>query len=262
MSNPTHEVCVPGRRPTARGQFPGWRPALGWALAAVLAAARAATAGTWTEVGDAGQLPSTAQVTLGLPNSLLTAISGTISTTSDHDMFEIYIPVGSAFSATTVGQPGTIFDTQLFLFDSTGRGVYANDDDAAGAGASLFRSTLPAGSPLGPVTTGYYFLLIDVSGSYPTSSGGVIFPNFSTNPANETAVVGPTGPGGGSTITGYSGTGAETGTYTIALAGAMTAVIVPHPGGLVLLLTGSPCLLTFALVRRVRARSGCVGARG
>ena len=67
----------------------------------------------------------------------LTQITGTISSTTDRDMFEIFITGGGTFSATTVGTPGTVFDTQRYLFDSTGKGVYANDDDIAGAGAKV-----------------------------------------------------------------------------------------------------------------------------
>jgi hypothetical protein len=222
---------------------------LGLALALALAAAPAATAATWTEVGDAGTLPSNAQVAFG--DGGLTSISGSLNSTTDRDMFEIYIDGGGTFSATTVAQPGTVFDTQLFLFDSSGMGVYASDDDPSAAGASQFRSTLPASNPLTPVASGYYFLLIDNSPSFPTGAGGVIFPNFATSAAAEFAVVGPTGPGGGSPITGYSGSGTETGTYTIALTGA--SFIIPEPGTLALLAAGSPVLLALALRRRGRS---------
>ena len=73
------------------------------ALAFLLLPAAAATAAsvTWTEVGDAGQLIGTAQRSSVPKADTLTSISGNLTAASDHDIFEIYIPVGSAFSATT-----------------------------------------------------------------------------------------------------------------------------------------------------------------
>ena len=249
--NRIREETGPARGPRPRAGSIGRRLMLAWAVAAAaLAVAPAAGASAYTENGDAGSLPATAQFTLGAGPGPLTSISGTISSTTDRDMYEIYISGDGTFSATTVGQPGTVFDTQLFLFDSNGRGVFANDDDPNGAGASQFRSTLPAGDPLSPLTPGIYYLLIDNSPSFPTGTGGVIFPNYVTSPAAETAVVGPTGPGGASPITGFSGSGTETGTYTIALTGATA---VPEPGALALMLSAAPGLYAVARLRRRRA---------
>ena len=172
-------------------------------------------AAIWAEVGDAGQLPGTAQITLGA--NPLTAITGTISA-GDADMYLIYIPVAGAFSATTVG--GAAFDTQLFLFTAAGMGVATNDDNGSG-----LLSTLPAGGSF-LVSAGNYYLAISGFNNDPTSVGGLIFP--STFPG----VFGATGPGAGSPVSGWTG-GGGTGAYTITLTGAQFAV--PEPGSVVLL---------------------------
>ena len=63
---------------------------------------------------------------------------------SDSDLYRICLTNGASFSASTLG--GTLpasLDTQLFLFDAQGYGVYANDDWKTSRG-----SKLPAGAPL------------------------------------------------------------------------------------------------------------------
>jgi hypothetical protein len=77
----------------------------------------------------------------------LTSISGTVSSGTDADMYQIFISSPGTFSATTVGTPGTLTDTQLFLFDASGFGVYANDDATT---AFTLRAHLPPGDPNSP----------------------------------------------------------------------------------------------------------------
>jgi hypothetical protein len=147
-------------------------------------------------------------------------------------MYLIFISTPAAFSATTVGTAGTLVDTQLFLFNAAGLGVYGNDDDPSG---TTTRSTLPAGHALSPTTPGLYYLAISSFNRDPTSAGGLIFPSTPF-----TAVVGPTGPGGGSAVTGWTGTGG-TGTYTINLTGANFpdgTANIPEPTTMLLLGTG------------------------
>ena len=218
--------------------------AAGLAMVTVLVLSPTGSAQTWTEEGDAGSLPAIAQITAGIGQ--LTTITGTISNTFDPDMYQIYLTGGGTFSATTVGQPGTLFDTQLFLFDATGRGVYANDDEVGGAS---FRSTLPAFHPLTPTTAGLYYLLVTPFNYFPSSGPptmlNLIFPLVSP----ERAVVGPTGLGGASPITAYTGfVAVETGTYTIRLTG--TEFAVPEPGTLALASIGMFGLLSHARRRR------------
>lgn len=184
-----------------------------------------AQAFVWTEVGDAGNLPSTAQIIYG--DGSLTAISGNLAL-NDADMYAFYVPVGSAFSATTVG--GASFDTELFLFNSSGFGVYVNDDEVSG---SYPQSTLPAGHIYSPSTAGIYYLAISSYDYDPVSPGGEIFPDRPGVPPRSYNVGGPTGPGGGSAISGWSGPGYESGLYTINLTGA--SGIIPEPATMSLL---------------------------
>jgi hypothetical protein len=250
------------------------RLAIACAIAAVLAPAANAPAAslTWAEVGDAGQTLATAQVTFTLSaTDTLAAITGNISAASDHDLFEIRITNCATFSATTVDQFGTpstaLEDTQLFLFNSAGIGVYANDDDANEAAVPSLdeRSSLPAGGSPTMLTPGLYYLLIDASQSYPVSTAGLIFPNFTLTGGaiDSTSVVGPTGVGGASPLSGYTGTAATFGVYEILLTGAAPASVVPEPRSILLLATGILGTLAFSkLARGKRTAANCVGVNG
>jgi len=209
-------------------------------LALTLAMGLAPGAGAipWTEVGDAGDLPATAQVPTG--SGALTSISGSIPSTSatDADMYRIHISTPSTFSATTVGTvglPGTqLQNSQLFLFNAAGLGVYGRDDDPG-----TFRTTLPAGSLLGPQIPGDYFLAISGFARDPVSPGGLIFPS-----SPNTTLFGPTGPGGTQPISGWTGLEAafaSRGNYRIDLTGAefvSVSTLVPEPGTLLLFAAG------------------------
>ena len=180
-------------------------------------------AGTYTEFGDAGQTLSTAQVTGGFPQETpLTHIVGTLGP-GQADIFLIRLTGGQTFSATTVSSSSNFFDTQLFLFDSNGRGVYANDDDPD----SPPQSTLPASDILTPVFPGLYYLAISGSGFLPQSAAGLIFPSTAIPGLLDSGVVGPTGPGGAQTLSGWSSTSSEAGAYDILLTGAEFAA--PEP---------------------------------
>jgi hypothetical protein len=131
-------------------------------------------------------------------------------------MYRIYIDGGRTFSATTVGGVG--FDSELFLFDASGKGVFANDDVPS---RDFAPSTLPAGNPFTPITAGHYYLTITQCCSAPISAGGQI---FTVAGPNHRAVSGPTGAGSDSPVTGYSGTFSQVSTvgapYQIFLTGA------------------------------------------
>ena len=213
---------------------------------------------TYTELpSDAGDLPGTAQVTTGTTGTTLTGISGTttaIGTTGlfDSDMFEIYIANPSTFSASTTAfvVGANNFDSQLSLFTLGGVGVVSNDDAASGGE----QSAIAAGSVTG--AAGYYYLLLSGSGRYATSAGGLIFPNYTDGVTDPSATVGPTGPGGGSAITGYTGNTNEGGRYSIALTGAQFAAFtpVPEPGALAYVLAGAAGLALVLRSRRQAAR--------
>ena len=193
----------------------------------------AASAQVWVEQGDAGQLVGTAQSTNGVGS--LSTITGSLPTAGDVDLFSIRVFDWTQFFAqtSTVG-----FDPQLWLFTSTGMGIAANDDNPGGGLQSIF----PVGNGLYAGRTSPEIVLIGISGFNvdPVSAGGFIFPGgFSV-------VHGPTGPGGASPLSGWSGTGDE-GTYSIALRGAEFAA-VPEPGTMAVLGIGA-----VALLRRRRA---------
>jgi hypothetical protein len=169
------------------------------------------------EQGDAGELPATSQK-VGPPGPL-TSIEGTTSGSQDRDVFQICLTGGGNFSAETRKIPpedGTNFDSQLFLLDKDGKGVYANDDHD---GRNPGPSTLPANHDLTPRTPDVYYLAISHFDFDPVSSAGRIFPNASTG------VVGPTGSGGHRSMTGWMGVGGSPGgSYTIFLTGAKSCI--------------------------------------
>lgn len=176
------------------------------ALALVLGGA-IANGGTFTEVGDAGQLPASAQWPVGVGS--LNTIFGTLGV-NDADMYRIILTGGGTFSASTVNL-GTSIDTQLFLFDSAGIGVYANDDSVG------LQSTLPSGHALTPAAGGVYYLVITRFDLDPASLGVQIFP--------DTPFTGVHAPNLYTAIDGYVGFYSTPGAYQIDLTGAMFSAI-------------------------------------
>jgi hypothetical protein len=193
------------------------------------------TASAWFEFDPAGRLPATAQNTSGAGS--LDVILGELTDLTEVDMFWIRIADAMAFSASTVPDPFTVADPELFLFDRLGKGVYANDD------ANGSQSELPAAHPLGPASAGLYLLAIGRFDNEPVSSSGFIF-------TQNAGVNGPTA-GGGSPITGWDDN--VTGRidlntfYQISLTGGEFANI-PEPATLIL--SGAGLLLAYLLKRR------------
>ena len=175
------------------------------AILSLLALAPAASAAD--EDGDAGDLPATAQ---DLTGAGVATINGTVADANDIDMYRVCVDGGGTFSASSV--VGTSVDTQLFLFDASGRGVYANDDLIDG----VVQSVLPAGHSLTPQARGEYFLAV---GAYNLDPQGADEPIFGPG----TGVVGPTGPGGGDPVSGWGGRPGGPGPYTLTLTGSQCA---------------------------------------
>jgi PEP-CTERM motif len=173
----------------------------------------------YNEIGDAGSTLAGAQ-TVNVAG--FNQIGGTVATSGDADVYGFFITDLSLFSATTIGTPGTLGDTQLFLFNSAGLGVAFNDDIS---GSGTLRAELPLGNALyAALAPGFYYLAISGYNNDAVSAGGDIFPDAFPG------IFGPTGPGGASPLTGFSGV-SSTGTYTINL----TAVSAPEPGSMLLL---------------------------
>lgn len=185
----------------------------------IISFSQQAVAFTWAEVNDAGQLPGTSQITTG--EGLLEFITGFLESPTDVDMYAIFITGSGSFSATTVGWT-TGVDTQLTLFDSSGYGIYSNDDDATDG----LQSTLPDRY----LPPGIYHLAISDWDWDPVSDEGFIFPSHYPFLHLRAEVEGPTDVGGGSPITGWDGLSTSGGgSYTIALTGAATSASVPKP---------------------------------
>jgi hypothetical protein len=210
-----------------------------------LSAATSFAANIYVEGSDAGQTIAAAQPVSTLPGgTTLDAIRGTLF--SGADVFKIYLTGGQTFSATTTAStlPYNNFDTELFLFDSAGLGVYANDDSSV----SPPQSTLPAGSAFTPSASGIYYLALSSSGYTPVSAGGAIFGAFVAT----TDVVGATGAGGSAVLSGWNSFLSGSGPYEVVLTGAQfLPSAIPESSTSVLLLGG---LAVGAWLRSHRAR--------
>jgi hypothetical protein len=118
--------------------------------------ANSAQAFTYTEVGDVGQLISTAQVIdLGNATSTstdpgLTSITGNVARINA-DMFGIFLTGGQLFTASTLPVGGANYNSQIFLFNDQGFGLIANDN-SGGTRRSALSFT--------PTTSGVYYLAI------------------------------------------------------------------------------------------------------
>jgi hypothetical protein len=224
------------------------RRVLGTVLVAASMSLTAFATNIYSETGDAGQSLSSAQfVNLQPGGTALDAIRGVLDA-GDADIFAIYLTGGRTFSATTTASSllFNTFDTQLFLFNSSGVGVYANDDDPS----SPPQSTLPAAISLTPSASGIYYLAISGSGYLPVSSGGFIFPvsgGLLDPSGGSSGAVGPTGPGGSSLLSGWFSTSSESGGYEIILTGAqfLPDTGVPEPSTGLLLGAGLTVLVFF-----------------
>lgn len=157
---------------------------------------------------DVGEFLNNAGVANTQPfGTPLTSIAGNLGGGDNIDLYQIYLPSG-IFTASTVG--GTNLNTQLFLFDSNGIGVIANDDAFPD-----FQSQISQ-----PISTaGNYYLGVSLIGFNPQSASGPIFAIDTTT----NGVQDPSIPGSGfsSSLNGWSSDfspGQEG--YTITVSGA------------------------------------------
>jgi hypothetical protein len=181
-------------------------------MGVLLAAATAANAQVWNEVGDAGELAASAQVVAG--SGPLTTILGSLSD-SDVDMYQIRIDDPSLF----IAQHTNVFnfDSQMWLFNMDGTGVAFNDD-TTGLRSQISNPAVAAGNYLLAIS-GYDRDAVD-------SNGAALWLDTPFN--NQRA---PDGPGAANPVAGWQGTGGNRGDYEIAIRGAS---FVPAPGALAL----------------------------
>jgi hypothetical protein len=197
--------------------------ALGLACLGLVSTANAFVWLEWDH-GDAGSRLATAQTVYG--DGAIDAIRGRLNERPGIDLYKIYLSGGQTFSATVTDTTNSLADTQLFLFDTNGLGVYTNDNRNDN---NLF-SKLPAGNQFTPDTAGMYYLGISKYDIDAIDSGdNLIF----KNPANRNRVHGPDGPGAANSLAGWTTpTDVTEGRYRIALNGAYG---VPEPASLSLL---------------------------
>ena len=162
----------------------------------------------------AGALIGTEQ---DLTGTAPTEIVGTLPNVSDAlldvNLFKFNIVDFLRFSVISLPVLHGVSDTELFLFDSTGHGVYANDDMGGGDPTTFSLACLPSAlnNPclsslppgVGPTSAGVYYLAITRSSDMPLSDLGEIFTLISS-----TDVVGPDlTMGGADPLNGWDGGG-------------------------------------------------------
>jgi hypothetical protein len=174
--------------------------------AAAAVAVLPAAAQDWNEIGEAGDLVGTANVTIG--SGPLIEINGVIEAGGDADMFCITVTDEDTFSATTVG--GTTLDTQLWLFDHDGMGIAFNDDDPGGAG---LQSTVTGMFISAPGT--YYIAVSTYDWDAIDAAGSALWEDAPWNVERA-----PDGPGAANPVASWGGSTAHSGPYTITLTSA------------------------------------------
>ncbi len=131
----------------------------------------AAASSIWNEgdnsEGPAGGQIKNANVTVGF--GALTDIVGTLGdVTGGSDLYEIYISDPGTFSATTTGNGSKpVIDPALYLFDTSGDGLFGNDNISG----TDFQAQIPVGTT-SLLTAGLYYILIAPSGNLPEDKNG------------------------------------------------------------------------------------------
>ena len=149
-----------------------------------------ARAQTWNEVGDAGNLVSTAQITVG--SGAITQITGSLPLSDDVDLYCIKL--------TSVPPAGTPLvqlacllqqSPNVWLFDSAGNGVFTNETCAFGSKTLL--------APSVSMTPGTYYVGVSYYNRNAISAGGNIW--IPAVPGQRT----PDGPGAALPLSGWAG---------------------------------------------------------
>lgn len=213
-------------------------------VSCLLCAGAPATASTYIESLDAGDLIGTAlAVGPGVSSIQGQVASSRTTDVVDIDVYRLELPAG-AFSAAVTASIGTL-DTALVLFDGTGKGLRA-DDDSGDADTCLYCGRVTETL----ATAGTYYLAVfdvgDVDG--PFSTDGLIWDEFVSGLENAP----PNGDGKELPWTGwqlFEGAG-----YPLYVAGSyaidLSVATVPLPGALPLLACALAGLVLLAPKRR------------
>ncbi|MFQ5415658.1 MAG: DVUA0089 family protein [Myxococcota bacterium] len=190
--------------------------------AALLVAASASWANSFTEIGDATDLaPGQTVEGVGVVNSIF----GSFDFVGDADLYRITIFDASIFSVAT---SSSFRDPQLWLFDMGGVGIAHNDDFESPAS---FLSKFPAGDPAySGLPAGDYLLGISAWNNDPVdASDNPLFP-VTASPNVE-------GPINTNPLAGWTNIGG-TGNYELLLQGARFSRQIPEPSAAVLFAVG------------------------
>ena len=166
------------------------------AIIGAMLPAQPARAFAGSEIGDAGELPSSNQAVFGLGR--LSSISGTLinrgSRSDDIDLYRFIIDQPASFSASLAADLSADNDASLFLFNESGELILSDDDSGPG-----FLPEFAAGDLQG--SAGVYLLGISLYATQPlltpTLTGWNRFPfPFQTGPytLSITGAIGVPGP--------------------------------------------------------------------
>jgi hypothetical protein len=194
--------------------------------------------------GDAGGLPASANITQGSGGPLTDIIGSLNDQTTGADMYEISIVNPAAFSATVTGNGNDpIVNTALYLFDSSGVGLFGNDNIS---GADSL-SAIPVGTT-NSLAAGLYYILIVPSGHLPENGTTLLFGDLTNTttvgPATSAKIIKKYATSGTTPNPADSGKG-----YDIVLTGASFAQ-TPEPATVALIGSG---LLALGIWKRRRA---------
>ncbi len=174
----------------------------------------------WSELAaspDAGELVSTAQSASG--TGVLSKIHGVLTSGTDVDVYKIRVCDAAEFGVSLVAPVpgiGARFDTQLWLFDSSGRGLAHDDNTPISSGAVLSNAFV--------ASNGEYYLAVSGWNRDAMSTGGQAM--WNDEPVNVERA--PDGPGASGTLGSWAGVG-QFGGYRMLLSGACFVEDVP-PG--------------------------------
>jgi hypothetical protein len=212
---------------------------------------RAMAGPDWDEICDAGGTPGGAQVITSPVKTIRGRLNAcALAGTPDmEDMYRFTINVPTIFCARTVllgtnvdccgeetapATQGTTFDTQLWLFRSTGHGLLANDNESGSSTLSFLPNAANDSTGAMVVLPGIYYLAISGKPNrVPVDASNNLIFSF----ASATEVSGPDGQGGANPMVGWIGSGATGPSiqYEIFICGSVPVIPAMTNTGLMIL---------------------------